>query len=195
MQENIEIKVEINSNDIENIVKHVIDDSKQDLIFDFKSEIIEEVKDEIVNDVENNLDIDEKISDWMKWNFDLESYITSVNLNDYIDSNVSTEDVESIGRELLWSYGPTTSCQTAAAFTDAISKAIRYLLLNNDYVEYLVRAIERYERSKIKIEAENELKKKHFDEFKEELEKFASHTEASIAEINNFPIQPTNGLI
>lgn len=135
--------------------------------------------------IDRNLDVDSEISNWMNYNFDIDNYLQDVDFDQYINSN----DVEDQARSLLESYSPVTSCQTGEAFTDAVAKAIRYLLLDNEYVEYLTKSIERYERSKIKEELDLQLKEKHFNEFKRELETLRIAEEKAmqqaVAEVHN----------
>lgn len=144
-----------------------------------------DIDDAIESWVDRNLDVDSEVSNWMNYNFDIEDYLRNVDMSQYIDDN----DSESQARSLLEQYSPVTSCQTGQAFTDAVAKAVRYLLLDDSYVEYLVKSLERYERSRIKEEIEAQVKEKHFNDFKRELEalKIAEENakQQAITEVHN----------
>lgn len=140
--------------------KIIVDDSVLNQVSDL------DIEDAIENWIDRNLDVEAEISNWMSYNFDIDDYLRNADMSDYIDE----PDIESEARSLLEQYSPVASCSTGQAFTDAVAKAVRYILLDDNYVEYLAKSIERYQRSKIKEEFEAQVKEKHFNDFKRELE-------------------------
>lgn len=150
---------------------------------DFTNDVVSELSDKIYDHLEDRLkdevttsvldDIDDKIDNWISYNFDIEEHLRGINVNDFVDIEVDSGEIESAARHLLYDYSPTNSCETGQAFTDAVAKAVRYLLLDQDFAEYFIKAIDRYNRSKIKSEIQEELKQKHFNEFKQELEQYS----------------------
>lgn len=126
-----------------------------------------DIDDQIETWVDNNLDVDDLISDWMSENFELGAYLSDVDLNEYID--VEDLDVESAARDLLNSYSPTNSCRTGDAFTEAVLKAMRYIILDDENVSYIVRAIERFNRHQMKKDVREELRNEMIDELREEV--------------------------
>lgn len=167
--------------------KIIVDDSVLNQVSDL------DIDDAIENWVDRNLDVDSEISNWMNYNFDIDDYLQNVDFDQYISSS----DVEDQAKNLLEQYSPVTSCSTGSAFTEAVGKAVRYLLLNDEYVEYLAKSLERYQRSKIKEEIEAQIKEKHFNDFKNELEALRiaeeKAKEQAVAEVHNqINIQTTN---
>lgn len=146
----------------------------EDSLEDFAKKIYEHLSDIAVDDLKTavieDIDIKEDIESYMRYDFDITDHLDGVNWRDYLDSEeLDSGEVESIGRSLLESYNPQASCSTGSAFTEAVAKAIRYLLFDNDYVHYIVKALERFERAKIKEELESQLKEKYWEQFKAEL--------------------------
>lgn len=137
------------------------EDDDIDKIVDVVIEKVD-IEDQIETWVDNNMNVDDLISDWMGSNFDLADYMDQIDIHDYI--NDSEIDGEEIARNLLESYNPTNACTTGEAFTEAVFKAIRYLLLEDDSVAYIVKAIERYNRHQIKNEIREQLKNELKDE-------------------------------
>lgn len=115
--------------------------------------------------VERNLNLEDEISDWMGQYFDIHDYLIDTDLSQYIEDS----DIESQARSLLESYSPVTSCSTGSAFTEAVGKAVRYFLLNDESVEYIVKAIDRYNRRQIKKEIAEEIREELRSEIRESL--------------------------
>lgn len=126
--------------------------------------------------IERNLNLDDEISDWMGQYFDIDDYLGNVNWGDYIDLD---DDHESTARRLLRSYNPLNDCETARAFTEAVGLAVRSFLHDDKNVEYIVKAIDRYNKHKSAEELAESLKEKHYDQFKRELEQYAKTVEAN----------------
>jgi hypothetical protein len=102
--------------------------------------------DKIESWVDTNLDIDGDISEWMSSNFNIDDYLSDVNLNEYLDHD---DDHTYIAETLLNQYSPTSTCTTSTAFTNAIFDAVRYLLLtNSDFTENIIKAIDRFNKKK-----------------------------------------------
>jgi hypothetical protein len=87
----------------------------------FSSEVMEEFEEKIIE----SLNIDDKISDWIDSNFDIEYHLQGVNLNDDIDVDGKIQD-------LLKSYRPYNACETGNAFSNAIQEYLSYSL-NDTY--------------------------------------------------------------
>jgi hypothetical protein len=86
----------------------------------FSSEVMEEFEEKIIE----SLNIDDKISDWIDSNFDIEYHLQGVNLNDGVDVDGRIQD-------LLDSYNPNNGCETGIAFSNAIEKYLNYSFGNN----------------------------------------------------------------
>lgn len=169
---NVNVNIELNDELVSDL---------SDKIYDH---LEDRLKDEVKDTILEEIDVDDHISNWMSYNFDLEDYIRDINLNDYIDKEIDTGDVEVAAKDLLQGYSPTNTCSTGEAFTEAVSKAIRYLLLKDEFAEYLTKSIDRYNRHKLKYQIQEELKEKHYNEFKADLEKLKENER-----INSYPSQ------
>lgn len=190
---NFEIKMQIDSRDLESLISEItenVNDSVKDNIIDeIKADLKADLATELKDEIEDSFDFNEKIDKWMGWNFDISDYLENVNFRDYLD--LEDFDVEEKAKDLLRSYSPTNPCVTGKAFTEAVADAVRYLLLDNEYVDYLARALDRNQKAKMKNEIEENLRQKHFNEFKAELEKLSSVPEQNIA-VNNIYNNITN---
>jgi hypothetical protein len=153
---------------IENIDDVLVDRIKEELsvetdyddqISDWADRNLDDKIEEWFND---NIDIDDKINDYMQ-DFNIRDYQDDLDLDSYIDG-------ESIARNLLGQYSPTNNCSTSQAFTEAVLDALRYLLLQDDNVAYVVRAIERYNRHQIKKEFEEQIKLQTIEQLRESIE-------------------------
>jgi hypothetical protein len=96
-------------------------------------------------------------------------------------------DIENEARNLLESYSPLNGCGTGEAFTNAVEKAVRYLLLKEDgFVENIANAlekrIEKQKKEEMKASIIEEIKPLLFDDFKAELERYAAHIEIAKAQ-------------
>jgi hypothetical protein len=128
-------------------------------IGDWADRNLDDKIDEWFND---NIDIDDKINDYMQ-DFNIRDYQDDLDIDNAIDG-------DSIARNLLNQYSPTSNCSTSAAFTDAVFDALRYLLLQDENVVYVVRAIERYNRHQIKKELEEQIKIQTIEQMRESIE-------------------------
>lgn len=117
--------------------------------------------------IERNLNLDDEISDWMGQYFDIDDYLGNVNWGDYIDLD---DDHESAARRLLRSYNPLNDCETARAFTEAVGLAVRSFLHDDDNVEYIIKATDRYNRRQAKKDLEQEIKDNLSDQIRKEIE-------------------------
>lgn len=172
-----------------NVTLGIDDESLEKLSSILEENLKESLAESIKNDIESEIDVDDNISNWMDYNFDIEEHLRNVNLNDYIDSDslqIPEVDIESEARDLLEQYSPLNNCGTGEAFTNAIEVAVRYLLLkNDDFVDHIADALEKRIEKKKKAEIKAEMKESimeevkplMFDQFKAELERYAAHVE------------------
>jgi hypothetical protein len=163
-----------------NVTLGIDDESMEKLSSLLEETLKDSLTESIKNDIENDIDVDDNISNWMDYNFDVEDHLRNVNLNDYIDDK--DIDIEGSALELLGSYSPLNDCDTANAFTEAVAKAIRYLLIKDQLtVETIEKALEKRsenkKRDEMKASIMEEIKPLMFDEFKAELERYAAHVE------------------
>lgn len=110
-------------------------------------------------------------------NYDFDSLMT-----DFLDNNQSGMEIGNEVENLLDSYSPTNACTIGESFTEAVCKAIRYLLLKDeDFVIHIAKALEKLEKKKMMEEVresvKEELKPLMFDSFKAELERYAAQME------------------
>lgn len=144
--------------------------------------IYDHIEDRLRNDIESNIDIDQAMTEWMHDNF---------NVRDWIDGDIADFiDVESEARNLLENYSPSAICGTGDAFTNAIARAIRYIFLRDDEnAKDILRAVETFkkksEADEIISKNEESLKAKHFEEFKNDLEKLAEANKNTINPYTN----------
>lgn len=179
--EKINVNIEMTQDGFENFAKKIYEHLSDVVVDDLKSDILEDI------------DIKDDIDSYMRHDFDITDHLDGVNWRDYLDSEeLDSDEVESIGRSLLENYSPVTSCTTGQAFTEAVAKAIRYLLLDNEYVDYLVKALERHERAKMKEELEAQLKDKYWEQFKTELTALKEAEDRVSAQIYSGMINPYN---
>lgn len=99
-----------------------------------------------------------------------------------LDDNQTVTDVNYDVEHLLESYSPTNTCSIGESFTEAVCKAVRYLLLKDeDFVIHIAKALEKLEKKKMMEEVresvKEELKPLMFDSFKAELERYAAQME------------------
>lgn len=134
------------------------------------------IEEQIENWVETNINIEDAISDWMRNEFDIDTHLRDADFASYVTEVV---DVEYDVRNLLENYSPVTNCSTGSAFTEAVSKAIRAFLHSPYNVEYIIKAIDRYNKYKSAEELAESLKEKHYDQFKKELEQYAKAVESN----------------
>lgn len=168
-----------------NVTLGIDDESVQKLSALLEENLKDSLAESIKNDIEHEIDVDDNISNWMDYNFDIEDHLRNVNLNDYIDADslqIPEPDIENEARTLLESYSPLNNCGTGEAFTGAIEEAVRYLLLkNSDFVDHIANAlekrIEKQKKAEMKASIMEEVKPLMFDEFKAELERYAAHVE------------------
>lgn len=171
--ENINVTMGIDNDAIEKLSSIVEENLRESLADSLKSDIMED------------LDIESDISNWFDYNFDIEDHIRDMNLNDYIDT--PDFDADSEARSLLNSYSPLSNCSTAEAFTEAIEKAVRFLLLKHeDFVQNIVDALDRREKrlakEKIKEDLLLELKPILFEQFTADLNQYAKDLEIAKAQ-------------
>ena len=134
--------------------------------------------------VERNLNIEDEITDWMRSYFDIDDYLRDADLASHVTEVV---DVEYDVRNLLENYSPLETCSTGSAFTEAVSKAVRAFLLVDKNVEYIIKAIDRYNKHLMARELATSIRDKHYQEFKKELEDYSRH-------VNPFST-PTNDIV
>ena len=176
--ENINVTLGIDNESLEKL-SSILEES-------LKDSLAESIK----NDIEHEIDVDDNISNWMDYNFDVEDHLRNVNINDYIDTEsleIPEVDIESEARNLLENYSPVNGCGTGEAFTNAVEKAVRYLLLKEDsFVENIANAlekrIEKQKKEEMKASIIEEIKPLLFDDFKAELERYAAHIEIAKAQ-------------
>lgn len=119
-----------------------------------------------IEDQINSMDLDSTISDYMRNYFDINEYLYNVNYYD-------------IALNLLQDYNPGTNCETGAAFTSAVAKAIHWIFLHgkDDAMEYnyidILKAIDSAREDISKKEEYDQMRAKYFREFTEELERYA----------------------
>ena len=176
--EKINVNIEMNEENLEAFAKKIYEHLSDVAVDDLKTAVLEDI------------DVKDDIDSYMRYDFDITDHLDGVTWSDYFETpEIDDSDIEDIGRRLLEAYSPVNNCSTGQAFTEAVGKAIRYLLLNDEYVDYLVKALERNNRAKMQQDIENEiraklsdeLKNQHFAEFKAELEKLNT---ASVNEVN-----------
>lgn len=126
-----------------------------------------DLESEIESWFNENFDMDHSIESWMNYNFDIDAYIRDIDFSQYLETD---NDPESVARDLLNQYSPLGTCPTGVAFTNAVGKAIRFLLLDNDYVDNIVKAINRYNKKEMMQAIENEIKTKVTEEITRNLE-------------------------
>lgn len=144
--------------------------------------------------IERNLNLDDEISDWMGQYFDIDDYLRDADLSQYIEDS----DIESQARNLLESYSPVTSCGTGSAFTEAVGKAVRYFLLADENVEYIVKAVDRYNRRQTKKDLEQEIKETLSDQIRKDIEDELriKHFEEFSKQITQmYPVAQTNNTV
>lgn len=176
--ENINVTLGIDNESLEKL-SSILEES-------LKDSLAESIK----NDIEHEIDVDDNISNWMDYNFDVEDHLRNVNINDYIDTEsleIPEVDIESEARNLLENYSPVNGCGTGESFTNAVEKAVRYLLLKEDsFVENIANAlekrIEKQKKEEMKASIIEEIKPLLFDDFKAELERYAAHIEIAKAQ-------------
>lgn len=154
------IKEELSvESDFEQNIDAWVDDNLDDKIDTWADSNLDDKIDQWFGD---NIDIDEKIDNYMQ-DFNINDYLDNLDLDGFIDS-------DSIAYTLLNQYSPTSNCSTSEAFTEAVLDALRYLLLQDDNVAYVVRAIERYNRHQIKKELEEQIKIQTIEQMRESIE-------------------------
>lgn len=169
-----------------NVTLGIDNESMEKLSSLLEESLKDSLTESIKNDIENDIEVDDHISNWMDYNFDIEDHLRNVNLNDYIDD--VDIDIEGSAKNLLSSYSPLNNCDTAEAFTEAVAKAIRYLLIKDDefIAETIEKALEKRsenkKRDELKASLMEEIKPLMFDEFKAELERYAAHLEVQKAQ-------------
>ena len=164
-------------------------------------EIISEIDlDGKINDRIGDYDFDSIIDNWVDYNLDISDKVTDVlsdtDLSQYIDSD--NIDVESQAQNLLNGYSPLNSCATGEAFTNAIEEAVRYLLLKNtDFVEHIVKAIDKFNTKQKMIEVKEllieEVKPMLLEQFKRDLEQYSN--DIKLAEAQQLLSQTTTYVI
>ncbi len=161
-----------------------IDDEAIERLADKVSNVID-IGDEVKSVIED-YDFSDEIDSYLNYNVDFKQYVTeeieNISISEYID--VDDINLDSKAEDMLSSYSPVSGCSTAQAFTTAIEKAVRYLLLkNDDFVENIANALEkRIEKSKreeMKQSIIEEVKPLFFDEFKADLERYAAQVNQS----------------
>jgi TATA-binding protein-associated factor Taf7 len=176
--ENINVTLGIDNESLEKL-SSILEES-------LKDSLAESIK----NDIEHEIDVDDNISNWMDYNFDVEDHLRNVNINDYIDTEsleIPEVDIESEARNLLENYSPVNGCGTGEAFTNAVEKAVRYLLLKEDsFVENIANAlekrIEKQKKEEMKASIIEEMKPLLFDDFKAQIERYAAEIELQKAQ-------------
>jgi TATA-binding protein-associated factor Taf7 len=176
--ENINVTLGIDNESLEKL-SSILEES-------LKDSLAESIK----NDIEHEIDVDDNISNWMDYNFDVEDHLRNVNMNDYIDAEsleIPEVDIESEARTLLENYSPVNGCGTGEAFTNAVEKAVRYLLLKEDgFVENIANAlekrIEKQKKEEMKASIIEEMKPLLFDDFKAQIERYAAEIELQKAQ-------------
>lgn len=103
-------------------------------------------------------------------------------MTDFLDNNQSENDIGNYVENLLDSYSPTNACTIGESFTEAVCKAVRYLLLKDeDFVIHIAKALQKLEKKQMMEEVresvKEELKPLMFDSFKAELERYAAQME------------------
>jgi len=107
---------------------------------EMKDELKEEISESVHNSVVETLDITNDIENWMSYNFDIESHLRNIDLDDYVDLAI----IDNKAEELLNNYAPSYTCSLGSAFTAAVEKAFRYLCLtNDDFAEDIQRALDK----------------------------------------------------
>ena len=170
--ENINVTLGLSEDAIEKLVEQVTDNM----------DLGDEVR-AIIDDYDfSDLDLSDNVDSYLNYNVDFKTYVTdeleNIDIAQYIDAD--NIDVEGAARNLLDSYSPINGCGTGQAFTEAIEKAVRYLLLKNeDFVDNIANAlekrIEKQKKDEMKASIMEEVKPLLFDEFKAELERYAAH--------------------
>ena len=168
-----------------NVTMGIDNDAIEKLSSIVEENLRENLTDSIKSDVMEDLDIESDISNWFDYNFDIEDHIRNINLNDYIDT--PDFDADSEARSLLNSYSPLSNCSTAEAFTEAVEKAVRFLLLKHeDFVQNIVDALDRREKrlakEKVKEDLLLELKPILFEQFTADLNQYAKDLEIAKAQ-------------
>ena len=169
--ENINVTLGLSEDAIEKLVEQVTDNM----------DLGDEVR-AIIDDYDfSDLDLSDNVDSYLTYNVDFKSYVTdeleNIDISQYIDAD--NIDVEGAARNLLDSYSPINGCGTGQAFTEAIEKAVRYLLLKNeDFVDNIANAlekrIEKQKKDEMKASIIEEMKPLLFDEFKADLERYAA---------------------
>ena len=186
------------------------DDAIASLIEAMEDQIIEKVKDDLETSlsesIRENLEIDDDISNWMDYHFDIDDYLRDKDLTEYIDIPSVDVDIEDKAQGLLESYSPLNGCRTGELFTQAVNKAVRYLLLkDNDFVQHIVDAAEKNAQNKIIADTKDslikEIKPAMYDEFRKELNQYVLDLEIAKAQelisqstTNVIPELPNNNL-
>lgn len=175
--EKINVNIEMNEENLEAFAKKIYEHLSDVAVDDLKTAVLEDI------------DVKDDIDSYMRYDFDITDHLDGVTWSDYFETpEIDDSDIEDIGRRLLEAYSPVNNCSTGQAFTEAVAKAVRYLLLENEYVDYLVKALERYEKAKLKEELEAQLKEKHWNQFKEELQALKASEDA----VNQALMNPYN---
>ena len=119
---------------------------------------------ETIEEVIANTDFDETITNWMDDNFSIKDHLDNVDMCDYIDydevaekididykikDEIGSFDYSDVTRDLLESYEPSRTCRTGDAFTQAIERAVLYLLSDGDLAAKIEEAIIESKQSEI----------------------------------------------
>lgn len=177
--ENINVTLGLDDDAIEKIAQKL-----EDVI-----DIQDKVKDAIDDYDFSDLDLSDNVNNYIQYDVDFRSIVSDelqdINMSEYLD--VDDLNLDSKAEDMLCSYSPISNCSTAQAFTQAVTKAVRYILLkNDDFVDDIANAlekrIEKQKKAEMKASIIEEMKPLLFDEFKAELERYAAHLEVQKAQ-------------